>query len=64
VAAAGEPFRLFFQPEELERELLALGFTHVEHADTDRLNQLYFAGRVDGLKLSPVRVGMIATARV
>jgi methyltransferase (TIGR00027 family) len=64
VSAAGEPFRLFFTPGELERELRALGFRSVEQTDTDRLNELYFADRADGLKLSPVGIGTLATAWV
>ena len=64
VSAAGEPFRLFFAPAELEKELHALGFRRVEQTDTDKLNELYFQNRVDGLKLSPVGVGMLATAWV
>jgi methyltransferase (TIGR00027 family) len=64
VSAAGEPFRLFFTPAQLERELHALGFRRIEQADTNRLNDLYFQNRVDGLKLSPAGVGMLATAWV
>jgi methyltransferase (TIGR00027 family) len=64
VAAAGEPFRLFFAPEELEQELRSAGFNRIEQADSDRLNELYFKDRADGLKLSPVRIGMLATAWV
>lgn len=64
VAAAGEPFRLFFTPGQLERELRALGFRHVEHTSIDKLNELYFKDRADGLKLSPVGIGMLATARL
>jgi methyltransferase (TIGR00027 family) len=64
VEAAGEPFRLFFAPDALERELRAAGFQRVEQADTERLNELYFKERADGLKLSPVRIGMLATAWV
>jgi methyltransferase (TIGR00027 family) len=64
VSAAGEPFRLFFTPAELQRELHALGFRRIELTDTDRLNELYFQNRADGLKLSPVGVGMLATAWV
>jgi methyltransferase (TIGR00027 family) len=64
VSVAGEPFRLFFTPVELERELHALGFQRIEQTDTDRLNDLYFQNRPDGLKLSPVGVGMLATAWV
>jgi hypothetical protein len=33
VAAAGEPFQLFFTPEELESELLRAGFHRVEQLD-------------------------------
>jgi methyltransferase (TIGR00027 family) len=64
VEAAGEPFRLFFAPDELERELRTAGFSRIEQTDTDRLNELYFKDRADGLKLSPVRIGMLATAWV
>ena len=64
VSAAGEPFRLFFLPDQLERELRALGFSRVEHTDIDRLNELYFQDRADGLKLSPVGIGTLATAWV
>lgn len=62
--AAGEPFRLFFTPEELEDELRRAGFSRMEQVDPDRLNELYFKGRQDGLKLSPVRIGMLTTAWV
>lgn len=64
VAAAGEPFRLFFKPDELERELRNAGFHRVEQVDVDGLNALYFHNRADKLKLSPVGLGMIATAWV
>jgi methyltransferase (TIGR00027 family) len=64
VAAAGEPLRLFFAADELESELRRAGFHRFEQVDSDRLNDLYFNGRADGLKLSPVRIGMLATAWV
>ena len=64
VAAAGEPFRLFFTPEELERELRRAGFRRIMQADSERLNELYFQKRADGLKLSESRLGMLATAWV
>jgi methyltransferase (TIGR00027 family) len=62
VAAAGEPFQLFFTPAEAEAELSRAGFSRVEQVDHDRLNALYFQNRADGLKLSPSGIGMLATA--
>jgi methyltransferase (TIGR00027 family) len=62
VALAGEPFRLFFTPDQVESELRQAGFRRVEQSDHDALNALYFANRADGLKLSPVGIGMLATA--
>lgn len=64
VAAAGEPFRLFFTPEEIEGQLLQAGFRAIEQVGTDRLNEMYFAHREDGLKLSSNGLGMLATAWV
>ena len=64
VAAAGEPFQLFFTPEDIEAELLGLGFRRVEQVDSERLNDLYFRDRADGLKLSPLGLGMLVTAAV
>jgi methyltransferase (TIGR00027 family) len=51
VAAAGEPFHLYFAPEELESELRALGFHPVEDLDGAAINARYFAGRPDELQL-------------
>ena len=64
VAAAGEPFRLFFTPQSLEAELHQLGLQRIEQVDSGRLNELYFNDRSDGLKLSPLGLGMLATAWV
>jgi methyltransferase (TIGR00027 family) len=62
VAAAGEPFRLFFGPEDLEAEIRRAGFQRIEQVDSTRLNELYFNNRADGLKLSPLGLGMLTTA--
>jgi methyltransferase (TIGR00027 family) len=51
VAAAGEPFKSFFEPDTLVRDLRALGFSAVEDFDASALNPRYFANRIDGLKL-------------
>jgi len=64
VAAAGEPFRLFFTPETLELELLRAGFRRMEQLGYEQINELYFKDRADGLKLSAVKLAMLATAWV
>jgi methyltransferase (TIGR00027 family) len=64
VAAAGEPFRLFFKPDDLEAELRAAGFQRIEQVGSAELNDLYFMNRADGLKLSPLGLGMLVTAWV
>jgi methyltransferase (TIGR00027 family) len=64
VAAAGEPFQLFFTPDKMESELRRAGFQRIEQRDYQQLNDLYFKDRADGLKLSAVGLGMLATAWV
>ncbi|MGA2673209.1 MAG: class I SAM-dependent methyltransferase [Terracidiphilus sp.] len=64
VAAAGEPFRLFFAPEQLAAELHRAGFRRLEQVDTGELNDLYFRNRADGLKLSGAGLGRLASAWV
>jgi methyltransferase (TIGR00027 family) len=64
VAAAGEPFQLFFTPEEMVEELRRAGFKRFEQLDSEHLNEIYFKDRADGLKLSPVKLGMLVTAWV
>lgn len=64
VAAAGEPFQLFFTAEEMEAELRRAGFQRFEQLDSDDLNERYFKGRADGLKLSAVKLGRLVTAWV
>lgn len=64
VTAAGEPFRLFFTPAQIESELRTAGFGRIEQVDSEHLNELYFRNRADGLRLSPVGIGILATAWV
>jgi methyltransferase (TIGR00027 family) len=64
VAAAGEPFRLFLLPEEMEQELHRAGFQRIEQVDSDGLNERYFKDRADGLKLSGAGLSKLATAWV
>jgi methyltransferase (TIGR00027 family) len=64
VAKAGEPFRLFFTPEELDEEFRRAGFHCFEHCGSEELNAQYFANRTDGLKLPSQGMGRLATAWV
>jgi len=51
VAAAGEPFQLFFDPEQLAADLRQLGFTQIETLDDVQINARYFKDRSDGLRV-------------
>ena len=62
VARAGEPFQLFFTPQELEAELYAAGFQRLELWGGRELNACYLRDRSDGLRLPDEGLGMIATA--
>jgi len=61
VALAGEPFRLFFRPEEMRAELA--GFGAVEDLGTEELNRQYFGEREDGLRVRGA-AGRVACAWV
>ncbi len=62
VAAVGEPWKTFFDPDELLRLLHEDGFDTAEDFDGDALNRRYFSGRDDGLKVGGM--GHMAIARV
>jgi len=47
VQLAGEPFQLFFTPDDMRRELA--GFARIEDLGTKDLNERYFNGRSDNL---------------
>jgi methyltransferase (TIGR00027 family) len=64
VAAKGEPFQLFFTTDSLELELHRAGFQRLEQRNSAELNELYFKERADGLRLSTVGLGVLATAWV
>jgi len=64
VAAAGEPFQLFFRSEQMENELHSAGFGRIEQMDSMDLNACYFAGRMDGLALPEEGLGKLASAWV
>lgn len=61
VVLAGEPFQLFFTPEEMRAELE--GFGAVEDLGWEELNARYFAGRDDALRVRGT-AGRIVSARV
>jgi methyltransferase (TIGR00027 family) len=63
VARAGEPFQLFFEPEELAAALGTLGFRHLEDLGSDDINTRYLANREDGLKVRG-NLGRLMSARV
>jgi methyltransferase (TIGR00027 family) len=50
IAALGEPWLSTFDPAQLQRQLLELGFSSAESATPDDLNVRYFARRKDGLR--------------
>jgi methyltransferase (TIGR00027 family) len=62
VAAAGEPFQLFFRTEQLENELMSAGFQRIQQLDHLDLNDRYFTGRTDGLALPSEGLAKLATA--
>jgi methyltransferase (TIGR00027 family) len=51
VAAAGEPFRGFFEPEALIATMRGLGFRIIHDAGPDELNARFFLNRADGLRV-------------
>jgi len=62
VAAAGEPFRSFFVPAELDAALQQIGYRHVEDMDSPAINARYFADRTDNLKVAGA-MGRLCHAR-
>jgi methyltransferase (TIGR00027 family) len=48
-ASQGEPWRTYFDPDELVSQLRTLGFSRAELLDLEEAAAKYFAGRNDGL---------------
>lgn len=63
VAAAGEPFRTFFDPSALEERLRRIGFSRVEDLDAAEINARYFRDRADRLKVTS-SLGHLMSAEV
>ncbi len=63
VAQTGEPFRLFFLPDEVRAELARAGWNLTDDLDGVALHRRYFEGRVDGLGLRS-RAGRLLSAQI
>lgn len=59
--AAGTPFVSFFAPQEIVALARNSGFRQVEHFSYKDLDQCYFSGRTDGLRLSSGEEIIVAT---
>jgi methyltransferase (TIGR00027 family) len=62
VAAIGEPWITFFEPEPLAGQLRALGFSGVDMLRPDDANRAYFSQRADRLRIGAS--GYMTAARV
>ena len=62
VARAGEPFQLFFEPEELAVSLREMGFSYLEDLGAPEINARYLSNRKDGLKIRG-NLGRLMSAR-
>jgi methyltransferase (TIGR00027 family) len=60
VASAGEPWRAFFDPGLLTRDLRAMGLGYVEDKGPEEINARYFNNRKDGLRVGSLSHVMIA----
>ncbi|HUJ30892.1 MAG TPA: class I SAM-dependent methyltransferase [Candidatus Acidoferrum sp.] len=63
VAAAGEPFQLFFDPQSLATQLRSIGFHSLEDLGAEEINARYFADRADKLCVRG-RLGRFMSATV
>ena len=54
VAARGEPWLSHFAPAALAADLRAAGFTRVEDLGPDEIQERYFKGRPDGLRVNGI----------
>lgn len=63
VEDAGEPFRLFFRPEEIKQRLRTAGYVTAEDLDSAGINNRYFANRKDGLRMLGSAAHLLAAVR-
>jgi methyltransferase (TIGR00027 family) len=60
--SSGTPFISFFTPGEFLDLARSAGFSDVRHVPGSELNERYFAGRLDGLRMSTGEDFLVATA--
>jgi O-methyltransferase involved in polyketide biosynthesis len=63
VAAAGEPFRTFFDPRALSEKLKTIGFHAVETLGAAEINSRYFKDRDDDLRVGG-SLGRLISAQI
>ncbi|MGH9745038.1 MAG: class I SAM-dependent methyltransferase [Candidatus Acidiferrales bacterium] len=63
VAAAGEPFRTFFEPAALAESLQQIGVSSIEDLGSEEINARYFKDRADGLRIAG-GVGRLMSAKI
>jgi O-methyltransferase involved in polyketide biosynthesis len=63
VAASGEPFQLFFTPDEIHARIASMGWSVIEDLDRDGMNKRYFADPQGSLTLLG-RGGHLLAARL
>jgi hypothetical protein len=61
LAQQGEPWTVFFEPDEIRADLMNAGFTQVEDLGGEDINARYLNDRNDGLKAGTV--GHVVIAR-
>lgn len=59
--SAGTPFISFYAPDEMLATARAAGFLDAKHVSSDALNDRYFAGRSDGLRMGAEEM-LVATS--
>ncbi|HEX7937547.1 MAG TPA: class I SAM-dependent methyltransferase [Gemmatimonadaceae bacterium] len=63
VARAGEPFRNRIHPDVLRQRLIGMGFVMVDDMDHHAINQRYFTGRTDGMRVDGGRIVVASTVK-
>jgi methyltransferase (TIGR00027 family) len=59
--ASGTPFISFYSPDEVLAVARGAGLRHAQHVSSELLNERYFSGRADGLKMSRGEELLVAT---